>query len=153
VTSSLRIPVFHRTRTVKPRDVDVLGHVNNVAWVRFVVELAEAHSTALGLDFHTTRGLGGIWIVRRHDVLYHANVPVGATIREQTWVASMRAALSLRHARFESAAGALLVESTTEWAWVDAKTLRPRRVPAAVRERFDLVEDAVTSRTRGASSC
>lgn len=136
-----RIAVFRRPRQVAPRDVDLLGHVNNVVWVRFVVELAEAHASALGLDFHTTRGMGGIWIVRRHDVLYHANVPLGAEIREATWVSAMRGALSRRHARFEDAAGRLLVESETEWAWVDAKTLRPRRVPPAIRERFDLVEE------------
>ena len=95
-----RIPVFRRTRQVAPRDVDLLGHVNNVVWVRFVVELAEAHASALGLGFHATREQGGIWIVRRHDVLYHANVPLGAEVREATWVSSMRGALSHRHARF-----------------------------------------------------
>ena len=135
-----RIAVFRRARQVAPRDVDLLGHVNNVVWVRFVVELAEAHAAALGLDFHTTRALGGIWIVRRHDVLYHANVPLGAHLHEATWVSAMRGALSHRHARFEDAGGRLLVESETEWAWVDGKTLRPRRVPPAVRDRFDLVE-------------
>ncbi len=141
--AALRIAVFRRTRRVAPRDVDVLGHVNNVTWVRFVVELAEAHAAALGLDFHTTRALGGIWIVRRHDVLYHANVPLGAAIQESTWVSSMRGALSRRHARFEAEAGELLVEASTEWAYVDAATLRPRRVPPALRERFELVEALV----------
>jgi acyl-CoA thioester hydrolase len=135
-----RIPVFRRTRRVAPRDVDLLGHVNNVVWVRFVVELAEAHASALGLGFHATRGQGGIWIVRRHDVLYHANVPLAAELRESTWVSAMRGALSHRHARFEDATGKLLVEAETEWAWVDAASLRPRRVPAPIRERFDLVE-------------
>lgn len=135
-----RIPVFRRTRRVAPRDVDLLGHVNNVVWVRFVVELAEAHAAALGLDFHATRGLGGIWIVRRHHVLYHANVALDTEVQETTWVSSLRGALSRRHARFEAAGGELLVESETEWAYVDATTLRPRRVPSPVRERFDLVE-------------
>jgi acyl-CoA thioester hydrolase len=137
--AAARIPVFRRTRQIAPRDVDLLGHVNNVVWVRFVVELAEAHAAALGLDFHTMRGLGGIWIVRRHDVLYHANVGLGAEIHETTWVATLRGALSRRHARFESERG-LLVEAETEWAYVDAKTLRPRRVPPPVRERFDMLE-------------
>jgi acyl-CoA thioester hydrolase len=135
-----RIPVFRRTRRVGERDVDLLQHVNNVVWVRFVVQLAEAHATALGLDFHTMQSLGGIWIVRRHDVLYHANVPLDAEIQESTWVSTMRAALSRRHARFEDASGRLLVESATDWAYVDATSLRPRRVPPKVRDRFDLVE-------------
>jgi acyl-CoA thioester hydrolase len=137
VTDAPRIPIFRRERTVAPRDVDLLGHVNNVVWVRYVVELAAAHADALGVGFETTRALGGLWIVRRHGVTYHGNVAGGSTIRESTWISSLRGALSLRHARFESEAGALLVEADTEWAYVDARTLRPRRVPAHLRERFD----------------
>jgi acyl-CoA thioester hydrolase len=140
VDAKLSIPIFRRTRTVAPRDIDLLGHVNNLVWVRYVVELAVAHADALGVGFEATRALGGIWIVRRHDVLYHANVEAGATIREATWISKLRGASSLRHVRFESAAGELLVEATTEWAYVDASTLRPRRVPAELRSRFDLVE-------------
>jgi acyl-CoA thioester hydrolase len=138
--SPARIPIFRRERTVAPRDVDLLGHVNNVVWVRFVVELATAHADALGAGFEATRALGGIWLVRRHEVTYHANVPLGAKIREMTWISSLRGALSLRHARFESETGAPLVAANTEWAYVDATTLRPRRVPPEVRARFDPVE-------------
>ena len=140
-----RIPLFRRERTVAPRDIDLLGHVNNVVWVRYVVELAAAHAEALGVGFEATRALGGIWIVRRHDVQYHANVPGGSVILESTWLSSLRGALSRRHARFESEAGALLVEAETEWAYVDAATLRPRRVPAPVRERFDLLDAPVSA--------
>ena len=143
--SSARIPIFRRERTIAPRDVDLLGHVNNVVWVRFVVELAAAHADALGVGFEATRALGGIWIVRRHELTYHGNVPLGAKIRETTWVSSLRGALSLRHARFESEAGALLVEAHTEWAYVDAATLRPRRVPAELRARFEPVAEAPAS--------
>jgi acyl-CoA thioester hydrolase len=137
--SAERIPIFRRDRTVAPRDVDVLNHVNNLVWVRYVVELAAAHADALGVGFEAMRARGGIWIVRRHEVVYHANVPAGATIRESTWISELRGALSTRHTRFESEAGALLVEARTEWAYVDATTLRPRRVPAEVRSRFDPV--------------
>jgi acyl-CoA thioester hydrolase len=140
IASPARIAVFRRERTVAPRDVDLLGHVNNVVWVRFVVELAAAHADALGVGFEAMRARGGIWIVRRHELTYHANVPLGARIREITWISSLRGALSLRHARFEGEGGALLVEADTEWAYVDAKTLRPRRVPPDVRGRFDPVE-------------
>jgi acyl-CoA thioester hydrolase len=140
VTAAPRIPIFRRERAVAPRDIDLLGHVNNVVWVRYVVELAAAHADALDVGIDTTRALGGIWIVRRHDVLYHANVAGGSTIRESTWISSLRGALSLRHARFESEAGTLLVEAATEWVYVDALTLRPRRVPRELRERFDPIE-------------
>ena len=142
MTAAPRIPIFRRDRIVAPRDIDLLGHVNNVVWVRYVVELAGAHADALGVGFEATKARGGIWIVRRHDITYQANVPGGATIRETTWISSLRGALSLRHARFDSEAGVRLVEATTEWAYVDATTLRPRRVPPEVRERFDAIDEA-----------
>lgn len=142
MTAAPRIPIFRRERTVVSRDIDLLGHVNNLVWVRFVVELAAAHADALGVGFEATRKLGGIWIVRRHEVLYHANVPAGSTLHESTWISSLRGALSLRHARFESHAGVLLVEASTEWAYVDATTLKPRRIPAELRQRFDSIDVA-----------
>jgi acyl-CoA thioester hydrolase len=97
VTAAPRIPIFRRDRTVAPRDIDLLGHVNNLVWVRYVVELAAAHADALGVGFDATRTLGGIWIVRRHDVLSR-NVPESDP-REH--LDCRCGGASLRHARFE----------------------------------------------------
>ena len=136
-----RIPVFRRTRRIVPDDIDRLGHVNNVAWVRFIVELAVAHSTALGLDERATRACGGIWVVRHHDVTYHRSAGPGDEVAEETWVSSMRGARSHRHARFRNATGATLVESVTEWAFVEPASQRPRRIPPEIAEHFDRVTD------------
>jgi acyl-CoA thioester hydrolase len=133
------LAVFRRTRRILPEDCDELGHVNNVAWVRFIVDLAVAHSTAVGLDAQATRARGGIWVVRRHEVTYHRSAEPGEEIHEETWVASMRGARSHRHARFRDAAGTLLVESITEWAFVDPTSQRPRRIPATIADHFERV--------------
>jgi len=140
--SAPRIPIFQRTRIVRPGDCDVLGHVNNVAWVGFVVDLATAHSEALGLGFDATRAHGGGWIVRRHEILYRRDARPGDEIAESTWVSTMRGARSLRHARFRDADGRELVAATTEWAFVDLEAGRPRRIPKPVLGRFDPVEPA-----------
>ncbi len=118
----------------------MLGHVNNVVWVRFVVDLATAHSEALGLDLDATRAHGGVWIVRRHQIDYRRDARAGEEITERTWVASMQGARSLRHARFCDAEGRELVSAVTEWAFVDPEAARPRRIPKAVLARFDAVE-------------
>lgn len=130
--------MFRRTRTIEARHIDELGHVNNVVWVRFVVELAGAHSAAVGLDLATLRErIGGLWIVHRHEVDYHRPARLGEEILEETWISEMRGALSQRHARFRRREdGALLVTATTRWAFVDAVRLRPRRIPPQVRDAF-----------------
>jgi acyl-CoA thioester hydrolase len=140
------IPVFRQHRTVPTRDTDELAHVNNVVWVRYVVDLAFAHSGALGLDLDTYRKLGGFWIVRRHQIDYHDSAAAGDEIIGETWVSEMRGARSVRHACFFSGDGQRrLVSATTLWAFVDAKTLRPRRVPQGVAERFVVCADRSSS--------
>jgi acyl-CoA thioester hydrolase len=133
--------VFRRRRVVSADDLDVLGHVNNAVWVRFVVELAEAHSRAVGLDLRTLRRLGGVWVVQRHEIDYLRPAGPEQEMVEETWVSQMRGARCLRHARFHLAPGdTLLVRATTTWAFVDPESGRPRRLPAEVTRRFPLRE-------------
>jgi acyl-CoA thioester hydrolase len=133
------IAVFCRSRVVEARDLDALDHVNNVVWVRFVVELANAHSCAVDLDLDTLRSLGGVWVVQRHELDYHRAASLGDEIEEATWVSEMRGARCLRHASLRLARdGTLLLGATTHWAFVDPKSGRPRRVPREVSSRFPL---------------
>ncbi|HTO68807.1 MAG TPA: thioesterase family protein [Myxococcota bacterium] len=129
--------VFRRTRTIAPGDIDELGHVNNVRWLRFVAELATAHAQLHGSDLAALRAQGALWIVRRHEIDYHRPALPGEEIVEETWVEAMTGAKSERHSRFTRASdGTLLVLAVTTWAYVDAKTLRPTRIPEALRARF-----------------
>jgi acyl-CoA thioester hydrolase len=129
--------VFKRTRKVVAEDCDELGHVNNVRWLAFVGELAGAHAVRRGSDNDTLREQGSIWIVRRHEIDYHRSALPGESIVEETWVEDMSGARSVRHSRFtREADGALLVSAVTTWAYVDAGTQRPRRIPAEMIERF-----------------
>lgn len=134
--------VFRRTRVVRAEDLDFLEHVNNLAWLRFVVELADAHSSALGLDLAAYRRIGGLWIVRRHEIDYERPAALGDRLEESTWIAELRGARSLRESRFrrEGPEGPLLVRARTVWAFADLRTLRPRRVPPEVRAQLASAE-------------
>ena len=129
--------VFRRARVVEARDIDELGHVNNVRWVAFVGELAAAHATLGRADNERLRDEGAIWIVRKHVIDYHRSALPGEEIVEETWVEDMSGARSVRASRFTRASdGALLVTASTTWAYVDAKTQRPKRIPAELVARF-----------------
>jgi acyl-CoA thioester hydrolase len=131
--------VYRRIRVIRPDDVDELGHVNNVRWVQFVAELAVAHASLHGSDLDTMRQQGALWIVRRHELDYRRPALPGQEIVEETWVHAMSGAKSDRRSRFTRASdGTLLVEAVSIWAYVDAKTLRPARIPEALRARFAL---------------
>lgn len=129
--------IYRRTRTIRPEDIDELGHVNNVRWLHFVNSVAMAHAALHGSDLDALRRNGALWIVRRHEVDYRQPALPGEEIVEETWVERMTGAKSERHSRFTRAAdGALLVSAVSIWAYVDAKTLRPTRIPEALRARF-----------------
>ena len=129
--------VFRRTRVIARGDIDELGHVNNVRWLQFVAELAAGHAALHGGDLASLRAQGALWIVRRHELDYLRPALPGEEIVEETWVEKMTGAKSERHSRFTRAAdGAVLANAVTIWAYVDAKTLRPTRIPESLRARF-----------------
>lgn len=134
----LESSVFRRHRTITDDDIDEFGHVNNVVWVRFVVEMATSHSEAVGLDAAAYRALGSWWIVYRHEIDYRTPAFPGDRVVEETWVSEMRGARSIRQVRFRRESDdTLLLEATTTWVFVDARNQKPRRIPSEVRAAFE----------------
>ena len=82
--------------TPVPDDIDELGHVSNLVYLRWVGEVAMAHSRALGWDYAQYRALGAVFMVRRHEIDYIAQVTLGQRLRAETWVDSWRAASCVR---------------------------------------------------------
>jgi acyl-CoA thioester hydrolase len=137
-----RIPIFRRERVLEAKHIDELGHVNNLAWIRITLELAGAHSAALGFGFAALKARGFVWVVRHQDLHYERSAFLGDRVRETTWVSELRGARCVRHTRLRAAKGELLFAANTEWAFVDVAKLRARRIPEDLRAAFDLVSRA-----------
>lgn len=128
---------FRRTRTIGETDIDELGHVNNVVWVQFVIDLAVAHSTEAGFDTAAYVEIGAWWIVHRHAIDYHAPAFPGEEILEETWIAEMRGARCVRESRFRRAGDeSPLVSASTTWVFADAVRGRPRRIDKRLLAAF-----------------
>jgi acyl-CoA thioester hydrolase len=133
--------LFQRTRVIEDRHIDRLGHVNNLVWVQFILELAHAHSSALGFDFETLAANGGIWLIHRQEIDYHKPALAGDEILEETWISGIRGARSIRQSRFTLTRDhSKLVSAVTHWAYVDVKTQRPRRIDPAVLAAYQPLE-------------
>src|SRR5690606_17983078 len=63
--------------TVVPEDVDEQGHASNVRILGYMNQAAIAHSDALGYDVARYREVGGIFVVRRHEIDYLASAYEG----------------------------------------------------------------------------
>jgi acyl-CoA thioester hydrolase len=118
-------------------DIDELGHVSNIAYVRWIQEVAKAHSAAVGLDHAAYLRLGAVFVVRRHEVEYLAPAYAGDEVRLVTWIEKWSAATSERRTRIVRASdGRELARATTVWAFISIETLRPRRIPAELVAMF-----------------
>ncbi|RZK20500.1 MAG: acyl-CoA thioesterase [Hymenobacter sp.] len=117
--------------TVAESDIDQLGHANNVAYVRWVQDVAAAH-------WHHLYPTGPksppqVWVVQEHQVRYLRSAYAGDELRTSTWVADVKGASSKRLTRIERVAdGQLLCAAETQWVLLDAGSGRPVRVPGEV---------------------
>jgi acyl-CoA thioester hydrolase len=119
------------------RDVDELGHVSNIVYVRWIQEVATDHSRAVGWDHAAYMRLGQVFVVRRHEVDYLAPAYGGDRLRLTTWVARFKAATCERRTRITRVAdGRAIVEAKTLWALVSAATGRPCRIPSELCDAF-----------------
>ena len=125
---------FERLFDVGVADIDGLGHVNNVVYLRWVQDVAAAHwesatSAAERADI--------AWVVLRHEIDYKHPARPGDQVIARTWVGVPDAARFERHTEIRRAAdGRLLAEARSLWCPVHAATGRLRRIDPALHDRF-----------------
>lgn len=123
--------------TAGPGDIDDLEHVSNLVYVRWVQEVAQAHSTAVGWDHPEYRALGAVFVVRRHEIDYVAPVLLGEEVELVTWIAWWKGVSSERRTEVRRLRdGAVVARAVTRWAFIDFATGRPRRIPDEIRAAF-----------------
>jgi len=127
---------FTMATVVEDADIDVLGHANNIAYVRWVQDVAVAHSNAMGFDMDAYRKLGGVFVVRRHEIDYLRSVVRGDRLELRTRVDSAMAAKCLRVTEIAAPDGTVAARALTTWGYVDLATGRPSRIPPNVRAAF-----------------
>lgn len=123
---------------VRPDDIDELGHVNNVVYLRWVQEAATAHWRARATQEDQD---AVFWVVSRHELDYLRAAYLNTDVVARTWVGTARRLQFERHTELVRASdGKVLVRARSLWVPVDAETLRPTNVSQSVRERFSVDE-------------
>jgi acyl-CoA thioester hydrolase len=115
-------------------DIDDLGHVNNLVYVRWVQDVARAHWE------HAARPedrAALVWVVVRHEIDYLRPAVEGDEIVARTWVESWKGATSDRRTEIERRSdGTPLARARTVWCALDARTWRPKRLPTGLSAPF-----------------
>jgi len=133
---------FRMPFSVPEADIDVLGHASNIAYVRWVQEVAVAHSNAVGLTWEAYQELGAVFVVRRHEIDYLRPVLRGEALELRTWIDSAMAAKCKRATTIvkPNATGdggeIVVARAMTSWGFVELPSGRPTRIPDSVRIAF-----------------
>lgn len=157
-----KIEVYEHTLIVSERDIDMVGHVNNVVYLQWMQDAAMAHSSALGWSAQRYQQHGAGWVARLHQIEYLQPAYAGDAVMIRTWVADMKKVTSLRRYQMirrnppqDDPSGTqketLLAVAHTNWAYIDFTTRSPKRIPAEIASAYQIVADssfAMMSRSR-----
>lgn len=133
--------VFEYRLQVQPEEIDHLGHVNNLVYLRWLIDAAVKHSAQQGWPAEKHQQLGAGWIVRSHFIEYLHPAYKGESILVKTWVAEMKRVTSLR--RFEVLRETdlkPLAKAETNWAFVEFSSGSPKRIPVEVSSAFEILQ-------------
>ena len=126
---SFELPIL-----VRAADIDGLGHVNNVVYLRWMQEAAGAHWEAAASA--ELRGQVA-WVVVRHEIDYKAPAFEGERLVARTWVGEPTAATWERFIEIRREGDdKLLARGRSIYAALDPVTGRPRRVDAILQAPF-----------------
>ena len=126
---------FSYPLTAALADIDDLGHVSNLVYLRWVLEAATAHSTARGWGQAEYLALGSVWVVRRHELDYLAQVTAGQSLVAETWVDSFKGASCVRKTEILRD-GVVVARCATTWAFMSMSSGKPVRIADVVLAAF-----------------
>lgn len=131
--------IYEHPLVVSAEEIDRLGHVNNLVYLRWMQAAALAHSAVQGWTPERYEQMGSGWVVRSHEIKYLQPAYLDQPIVVRTWVADMTKVASTRRYKILRAEDrSLLASAATQWAFVDYTTGTLKRIPPEVSQAFEL---------------
>ncbi len=126
--------VYTHEFVVQPTEIDAMGHVNNVVYLKWVQDVAEAHWISKASDDVKKKFN---WVVLRHEIDYMSPAFEGQTIVATTWVDNFVGVKSDRIVELKlKDSNKILAKARTTWCLLDAATMRPRRIDPEITRVF-----------------
>ncbi len=123
---------FSQVFSVEKSDIDGQGHVNNVAYVRWIQDAAVAHWLSVTTEEIRERFT---WMLTRHEIDFKKQTFADEEVTITTWVGTPTRVSWERFTEIRRGAD-LLVKARSIWCLIDRKTLRPARIGEDFKRRF-----------------
>jgi acyl-CoA thioester hydrolase len=134
--------LFTHRFTVPEAAIDANGHANNLEYLRWMQEVATAHSDAQGWTLARYQATRTSWVIRSHAIDYLRPAFAGEALTLLTWIGGIGERESPRHYLFwRERDRKVLAQARTLWVFVDAETGKARSIPEAFRSAFGVIED------------
>ena len=124
--------VFEKPIVVEEGHLDQLNHVNNVVWLKWVQDMAEAHWNYRTNDSVNDRYF---WVVLNHFIEYKRPAHLNDNLVAKTFIMSYEGPRSERHVEFYNQ-DKLCVKAKSSWCLINRKNERPVRVPEEIVNLF-----------------
>lgn len=125
---------FQKQHTVTQKDLDSLKHVNNVQYVQWVQDIAEAHwkskvSKSIDEMF--------FWVMIKHTITYKNQAFLNDSLKLTTYVTSCKGVTSTRIVEiFNETTNALCAISETKWCLMSKSNNKPARIHDEIATLF-----------------
>src|SRR5690606_3290249 len=108
---------FQKHITVVPADIDAMNHVNNVVYLQWVQDVAQAHWIAKTTSSMRDRYA---WVVINHFIEYKNPAFESEEILLETWIDNYTTATCERHTKItRKTDNTLLARAKTLWCLLD----------------------------------
>lgn len=115
---------FSHSFCVSAADIDAQGHVGNVAYVRWIQDVAVAHWFSVTTEEMREKYT---WMVLRHEIDYKKQSFEGEEITAATWVGEPTR-ISWERFTEITRGDDLLVKARSVWCLIDRETSKPSRI-------------------------
>ena len=123
---------FSHSFRVAAEDIDAQGHVNNVAYVKWIQDVAVAHWFSATTESEREKY---IWVVTRHEIDYKKQAFENEEVIVNTWVGEPTRISWERFTEVRRGED-LLVKARSVWCLIDRETLKPTRITSELKELF-----------------
>jgi len=130
----LKSEIFTHRFVVPHSSIDIRGHVNNITYLQWCLNTAEAHWVSRTSE---TLREKYVWYVLNHTISYLASAFENEELELQTWIHSNTGVKSERHYKIIRLADhKTIVEAKTLWCLLNGKTLRPTKITEEITTLF-----------------
>ncbi|MDQ3064635.1 MAG: acyl-CoA thioesterase [Acidobacteriota bacterium] len=125
---------FSHSFRVSADDIDAQNHVNNVAYVKWIQDVAVAHWFSATTEAQREKY---IWVVLRHEIDYKKQAFEAEEVTATTWVGEPTRISWERFTEITRGEN-LLVKARSVWCLIDRQTAKPTRITTELKELFQI---------------